>query len=214
MKMSLQRCLNLALSIYEDTTEVECTDGINWCLLDHDETIYIAIEGSENWEDWKTNLNAFWPKTYGSVTAHRGFMNRSIKVFNDIIAILDETYRLEHHRVINLCGHSLGGALAQIIGQWIQGLYREPMVQVYAFGCPPCFGRGYEINCTIKRFEIDDDPVPKIMNLTPLLRWWFKVLYAQKGFSIRRATAGGLSISEHNMEVYRKAFGRFDELGQ
>lgn len=211
--MSLQRCLNLALSVYNDTEEVTCTDGINWTLLQHGETIYIAIEGTEDWEDWKTNLNAFWPKTHGSVKAHRGFMNRSIVVFNEIIAKLDETYRLGHHRLINLCGHSLGGAMAQIIGQWIQGLYPEPMVKVYAFGSPPCFGRGYKINCTIKRFEVDDDPVPKIMNLTPVLRWWFKMLYAQKGFGIRKATSGGLSIAEHNMEVYKKVFGGFDELG-
>ena len=102
--MSLQKCLNLALSVYNDTEEVTCTDGINWTLLEHGEVIYIAIEGTEDWEDWKTNLNSFWPKTHGSVKAHRGFMNRSIVVFNEIIAKLDETYRLGHHRLIKLSG--------------------------------------------------------------------------------------------------------------
>ena len=46
--------------------------------------------------------------------------------------ILDESYTVEH--TVHVTGHSLGGAVAQIIGMWLHT--RGKNVQIFSYGSP------------------------------------------------------------------------------
>jgi len=59
---------------------------------------------------------------------HKGFRDASLGVME----IIDNTKTLEH--TVHVTGHSLGGAVAQIIGMWLHK--RGNNVQIYSYGSP------------------------------------------------------------------------------
>ena len=62
------------------------------------------------------------------IRLHKGFKDAS----TTIMQILDNSYTLEH--TVHVTGHSLGGAVAQIIGMWLHK--RGKNVQIYSYGSP------------------------------------------------------------------------------
>ena len=62
------------------------------------------------------------------IRLHKGFRDASLGVME----IIDNTKTLEH--TVHVTGHSLGGAVAQIIGMWLHT--RGKNVQVFSYGSP------------------------------------------------------------------------------
>jgi len=62
------------------------------------------------------------------IKLHKGFRDAS----TTIMQILDESYTIEH--TVHITGHSLGGAIAQIIGMWLHK--RGKNVQIFSYGSP------------------------------------------------------------------------------
>ena len=86
------------------------------------------------------------------VNLHRGFRDAAMHILKDI----DENYKLE--QVVYLTGHSMGGAVAKIIGLWLD--QRGHDVQIYTFGSPKV-STGYFGNRPIHfRVSFRNDPVP------------------------------------------------------
>ncbi len=62
------------------------------------------------------------------IKLHKGFRDASIT----IMQILDDDHTIEH--TVHVTGHSLGGAIAQIIGMWLHK--RGKNVQIFSYGSP------------------------------------------------------------------------------
>jgi len=62
------------------------------------------------------------------IRLHKGFRDAAVTVMQ----IIDTTKTLEH--TVHVTGHSLGGAVAQIIGMWLHK--RGNNVQIYSYGSP------------------------------------------------------------------------------
>ncbi len=62
------------------------------------------------------------------IRLHKGFRDAAVT----ILQIIDTTKTLEH--TVHVTGHSLGGAVAQIIGMWLYK--RGKNVQIYSYGSP------------------------------------------------------------------------------
>jgi hypothetical protein len=62
------------------------------------------------------------------IKLHKGFRDAAVT----IMQILDESYTVEH--TVHVTGHSLGGAVAQIIGMWLHK--RGNNVQIFSYGSP------------------------------------------------------------------------------
>ena len=62
------------------------------------------------------------------IKLHKGFRDVAVT----IMQILDNTHTIEH--TVHVTGHSLGGAVAQIIGMWFHT--RGKNVQVFSYGSP------------------------------------------------------------------------------
>jgi len=66
--------------------------------------------------------------TRTGIKLHKGFRDAAVT----IMQIIDNTKTLEH--TVHVTGHSLGGAVAQIIGMWLHK--RGKNVQIYSYGSP------------------------------------------------------------------------------
>ena len=69
------------------------------------------------------NLTTIWYDEDLDIYLHRGFRDAAHVLYEDI----KRNYRLE--RTVYLTGHSLGGAIAQIIGLWLDN--DEYNIQIY-----------------------------------------------------------------------------------
>ena len=83
---------------------------------------------------------------------HRGFKDAATWIFEDI----QRDYKLEN--VVYLTGHSLGGAIAQIIGLWLNNAGYN--VQIYTFGSPKVSTTFFGNKPPHYRVAFRNDPVP------------------------------------------------------
>jgi len=83
---------------------------------------------------------------------HKGFRDASIT----IMQILDESYTVEH--TVHITGHSLGGAISQIIGMWLHK--RGHNVQIFSYGSPKVSSQVLDSQPTHWRVVRRSDPIP------------------------------------------------------
>jgi len=89
----------------------------------------IVIRGTANKSNVESDIDVrLVSDARTGIYLHKGFRDASIT----IMQILDESYTIEH--TVHVTGHSLGGAVAQIIGMWLHK--RGKNVQIYSYGSP------------------------------------------------------------------------------
>ena len=89
----------------------------------------IVIRGTANVNNLQSDIDVrLVDDTRTGISLHKGFRDASIT----IMQILDESYTVEH--TVHITGHSLGGAISQIIGMWLHK--RGKNVQVFSYGSP------------------------------------------------------------------------------
>ena len=98
------------------------------------------------------DFRVFKDNGLGGVFLHRGFRDAAMYILKDI----DENYKLE--QIVYLTGHSMGGAVAQIIGLWLD--QRGHDVQIYTFGSPKVSTTFFGNRPTHFRVSFGNDPVP------------------------------------------------------
>ncbi len=89
----------------------------------------IIIRGTANTDNVQSDIDVrLVEDTRTGIRLHKGFRDASIT----IMQILDESYTIEH--TVHITGHSLGGAISQIIGMWLHK--RNHNVQIFSYGSP------------------------------------------------------------------------------
>ena len=83
---------------------------------------------------------------------HKGFRHASLGVME----IIDNTKTLEH--TVHVTGHSLGGAISQIIGMWLHK--RGKNVQVFSYGSPKVSNQVLDSQPTHWRVVRRSDAIP------------------------------------------------------
>jgi len=94
----------------------------------------ILFRGTQYLADWLTNLNVTVSHSSSANPVHDGF-NKTFKSMEpELKAFMDAVVTNNVH-TIHCVGHSLGGALATLAGDWIHCAYkRKPYI--YTFGSP------------------------------------------------------------------------------
>jgi len=89
----------------------------------------IVIRGTANEGNVLSDIDVrLVDDTRTGIKLHKGFRDAAVT----IMQIIDNTKTLEH--TVHVTGHSLGGAVAQIIGMWLHT--RGKNVQVFSYGSP------------------------------------------------------------------------------
>lgn len=175
--------------------KIDSKDDLQWGFRFDDSTneLYIAFRGSDNRDNWSRNFKLV--PTYISRLgfAHRGFMGAWKSIEPYISPIIDHA-KDNNFRIV-FCGHSLGGAIAQIGCEVISRTY--PNCRVVTIGSPKVFGRFSRVKARHFRLVIDDDPVPKLMGLFYKHYEWAL---------LERTTEGIISPSDHTCKHYLEVF--------
>tara|TARA_B100000809_G_scaffold233098_1_gene249547 strand:+ start:286 stop:900 length:615 start_codon:yes stop_codon:yes gene_type:complete len=114
----------------------------------------IVFRGTNNVKNIISDIDMrpFKDDSLGGVYIHRGYRDAAVHILNDI----DKEYKLE--KTVYLTGHSLGGAIAQIVGLWLD--QRGHYVQIYTFGSPKISTTFFGNIPEHYRVAFDNDPVP------------------------------------------------------
>lgn len=107
---------------------------------------FIIFRGTQYLADWLTNLNIGCSRSSFSQSVHDGF-NTAFKSMERQIADFMDTIKNSSIHSIHCVGHSLGGALATLCGEWIKAKYGvKPYI--YSFGSPRVGMSGFAATCT------------------------------------------------------------------
>lgn len=132
-------------------------------ITHNDKIILITIRGTAGKHDIFRDLDARQvPIEDGVGRAHRGFHGAYVAAKNFADRYLEAFYV---DQTIILCGHSLGGAIALLLAEWIRRRPRAPRVILYTYGAPRSgdgtFNEGAK-GLVHHRLVNHNDPVPAV----------------------------------------------------
>lgn len=128
-----------------------------------DRMILIGVRGTaEKWDAWRDGDAEQVPVKDGVGKAHQGFHEGYVAVQSFVTKYV-ERFRTSEQRIL-VCGHSLGGAIALLLAEWIRRNY-DPDVILYTFGSPRAgdaeFVEGAK-SLVHHRIVNNNDPVPSV----------------------------------------------------
>ena len=186
--------------IYDEGKEIADNEFAYNVVQDRGVTI-ISIRGTNNGRNVLSDLDfrPFYDKKLG-VDIHRGFRDAAEKIRDEII----ENHALEE--TVILTGHSLGGAIAQIIGLWLEDDAYE--VQIYSFGSPAVMTEQLWTDGHF-RVYLENDPVPFLPPF-PYVHWGIRIdaqtLDWDEDHPIGDVTK--IDARDHSIKEYKKVLSR------
>ncbi len=126
-----------------------------------DETIYIAIAGTDDKVDWRENMQVCTDKRlmYG----YAGYAQPAEGVLNMLRKFCRENGTPFNRVMRKIIGHSRGGAIAANLYAQIKKEYGVKNLEAITFGAPPPGGGRFKKRCgncgTLVAFQIKGDPV-------------------------------------------------------
>lgn len=107
---------------------------------------FIVFRGTQYLADWLTNLNISASRSTSGQPVHDGF-NMSFKTMQPKLREFMGVIAKNNITNIHCIGHSLGGALATLCGDWIRSAYKiKPYI--YTYGSPRVGLIGFADHCT------------------------------------------------------------------
>ena len=161
----------------------------------------LIFRGTDNVKNVWTDIDARPTKddSLDGAYLHRGFKDAATWIFEDI----KRDYRLE--KTIYLTGHSLGGAVAQIIGLWLHNAGYH--VQIYTFGSPKVSTTFFGNRPIHYRVLVRNDPVPFVPPY-PFLHSGISIdvetLNWEEGGEANRGSFGEIDGRDHSIKEYLK----------
>ena len=173
-------------------------DEFSYTVKQSDGVSILVFRGTANIKNIGTDidLRLFEDNELG-VYLHRGFRDAAMFTLNDI----KKNYKLE--KTVYLTGHSLGGAIAQIIGLWLN--YDGYNVQIYTFGSPKVSTTFFGNRPIHYRVALRNDPVP----FTPPYPFLHSGIYIdpetlnwEEGGEANRGSFGEIDGRDHSIQEY------------
>lgn len=145
----------------QGATDLINTDTQAYATHD-DRMVLIAVRGTaESWDGWRDADAAQVPIEGGIGKAHQGFYDAYMAVRPFIDTYLRQ---FRSNQRIMVCGHSLGGAIALLLAEWIRRDYDENVI-LYTYGSPRAGDAEFVESAkalTHHRMVNHNDPVPSV----------------------------------------------------
>lgn len=129
-----------------------------------DKIVLISVRGTASVEDGLRDVDARQvPYVEGEGQAHRGFYNAFLAVKPFIERYLSAFYI--NGMTVIVCGHSLGGAIALLLAEWLRREWSSDNTLLYTFGSPRAGDKGFVTGAsalTHHRLVNHNDPVPSL----------------------------------------------------
>ena len=158
-KSNLPISLNLLIEHAEYCKEIydaggDQKDEVAFEVKQENGITIIIIRGTANTENVQSDIDVRLVNDERlGIYLHKGFRDASLGVME----IIDRDHTVEH--TVHVTGHSLGGAVAQIIGMWLHK--RGKNVQIFSYGSPKVSSQvlsgGQPIHWRVVRRS---DPIP------------------------------------------------------
>lgn len=148
----------------EDVHFLYDKDSSTQAFITHnDKIVLISVRGTQEMlADTGRDLDARQVPYEGVGQAHRGFHGGFLAAKSLVERYLEAFYTAEH--TIIVCGHSLGGAIALLLAEWLRRKWSDD-VQLYTFGAPRAGDRAFVQAAqplTHHRIVNHDDPIPAL----------------------------------------------------
>ena len=95
-------------------------------------TVYVAIRGSDDWQDWRSNFRLLGRDNWYGIAVHRGFGHAARGLEGQVLDLIS----LHSGKRIVFCGHSRGGAIALLLAIAAEQHFPTTVVQCVTFGQP------------------------------------------------------------------------------
>lgn len=129
---------------------IKCRTAFGFTLLGQGKLTghaVILFRGTQYLADWLTNLNISVSRSASGQPLHDGF-NRAFKSMEPKLAQFMAALASKQVHSIHCIGHSLGGALATICGDWVSSSYPGLTPYVYTYGSPRVGLHAFAACCT------------------------------------------------------------------
>ncbi|MCQ4242941.1 lipase family protein [Stutzerimonas stutzeri] len=149
----------------EDVHFLYHEDSETQAFITHsDKLVLITLRGTQETADILRDLDARQvPYAAGNGQAHRGFHDAFLAAKTFAQRYLEAFYTGEQTLIV--CGHSLGGAIALLLAEWLRRLPSAPNVILYTFGSPRAGDRAFVQSAaalTHHRLVNHNDPIPGV----------------------------------------------------
>jgi len=196
-----KNCWDMTGCIFLENTATD-TRGF---IMHNDQILVICFRGTESINNWITNLNFVlvpgrFPDRYTQTGSkvHQGFHEALLAVWDQIVDYVDSVYAQYPHLKLYICGHSLGGALANLcFAFYTLTDDPRPVEAVYTIGQPRAGNRQF------KEILHQSAPMTKYIRITNNQDVVPSLAQGQHcGVHVHITSAGRLSL---NPPAWRKA---------
>lgn len=160
------------------------------------------MRGTQYLADWLTNLNVGCSRSSLNQLVHDGFNTAFKSMEQQLTDFIESSVKSGKIHTIHCIGHSLGGALATLCGEWIKAKYGiKPYI--YTFGSPRVGMSSFATTCTR---EIGNERIFRAYHKTdvvPCIPLWPYVHTPYSGTQYYLYSPGVLPGAEyHSMNHY------------
>lgn len=169
--------------------------------VQHQGDIIIITRGTKTGADWYSNAMIKPTLSANNKLVHKGFNN----IFNSFKNDLSNQLRQMNPTHIHCVGHSLGGALATLIAEWVHS-EEIGKAHLYTFGCPRV---GYKDFSEKLTFNLGAQQINRAYHKTdivPMIPVWPYVHSPSSGLPCFINSPGDYPGAQyHDIELYRSS---------
>ena len=190
----IQHCAE-AQSVAYDRVDFDVS-GVQWILSHRDGKIALAVRGTDpkEVEDIVANVSFSQINLGPAGRVHWGYYEQAMVIVNWV--------RRHHPSIDYLCGHSLGGSVAQIVAHHLD----LPVVTFGSLRCmDPYAADLFHSTNTCFRFTLRGDKVPyAVFSIKPVKWWgWLPVWFARYKHVGHHIKVGNRKLWNHAHKDYR-----------
>ena len=142
----LDKLVEYAGDVYKEITKVTDYTSVDISYKNMFVRIYhininevvISIRGTDDLRDWMYNLSRWRSRFIDNTYVHSGFLQHTQQIYDKVIQ------NIGNKHIVHVTGHSLGGAVAILLGAKLADCNIDTKVHVVTIGSPRAGGHSFE----------------------------------------------------------------------